>query len=475
MALLNSSFLNTAATASRRDRGGDGSYSSSAMKDRSLTTRRSVLVVLMATCRFRDTFSAIIESAIAISGATFLSLLLYFSFSSSSLLSPCPGCDRFSGSLTTLRNIAVGTVAATPPEPELELPTDISHILFGIGGSASTWDNRRHYCELWWRPNITRGFVWLDESPQKNVTWPEGSPPYRVSEDTSRFEYTCWYGQRSAIRIARIVKESFDLGLSNISRWFVMGDDDTVFFTENLVTVLSKYDHNQMYYIGANSESVEQDIVHSYSMAYGGGGFAISYPLAAELVKVLDGCINRYAYMYGSDQKIHGCLTEIGVPLIKEPGFHQMDIRESAYGLLAKHPLVPLVSFHHLDYVDPLFPGMSRVGSLERLRTAYELDPDRTLQHSFCHDLARNWSVSVSWGYTVRLYPWLVIAKDLDEVPLTFKTWKSWTTEPFAFDTGPYGSNQYDRPLIYFLEGGTRESGSGHTFTNYPEARRRGR
>lgn len=112
-----------------------------------------------------------------------------------------------------------------------------------------------------------------------------------------------------------------------MSRWFVMGDDDTVFFTENLVTVLSKYDHNQMYYIGANSESVEQDVVHSYSMAYGGGGFAISYPLAAELVKVLDGCINRYASMYGSDQKIHGCLTEIGVPVTKELGFHQVKSR----------------------------------------------------------------------------------------------------------------------------------------------------
>ncbi|MCI40355.1 fringe-related family protein, partial [Trifolium medium] len=65
-----------------------------------------------------------------------------------------------------------------------------------------------------------------------------------------------------------------------------MGDDDTVFFTDNLITVLSKYDHNQMYYIGGNSESVEQDVIHFYTMAYGGGGFAISYPLAAELVKI---------------------------------------------------------------------------------------------------------------------------------------------------------------------------------------------
>lgn len=103
-----------------------------------------------------------------------------------------------------------------------------------------------------------------------------------------------------------------------------MGDDDTVFFVENLVTVLGKYDHNEMYYIGGNSESVEQDVIHSYTMAYGGGGFAISYPLAVELVRVLDGCIDRYASFYGSDQKIGGCMSEIGVPVTKEPGFHQV-------------------------------------------------------------------------------------------------------------------------------------------------------
>lgn len=95
-------------------------------------------------------------------------------------------------------------------------------------------------------------------------------------------------------------------------RWFVIGDDDTVFFTYSLLAVLAKYDHNQMYYIGGTPESVDH---------YGGGGFAVSYPLAAELV--LDGCIDRYDQLYGSDQRIQACLGEIGVPLTKELGFHQ--------------------------------------------------------------------------------------------------------------------------------------------------------
>lgn len=199
--------------------------------------------------------------------------------------------------------------------------TTISHVLFGIGGAEETWERRSNFCKLWWRPNVTRGYVWLDSEP---AYWPFSSPPYQVSEGTARFKYTSW-GSRSAIRIARIVKESFELGLEDV-RWFVMGDDDTVFFPDNLVAVLNKYDHREMYYIGSNSECVEQDEVHSYTMGYGGAGFAISYPLAAELVRILDGCINRYHDLYGSDQKVGACIAELGIPLTHEPGFHQVRI-----------------------------------------------------------------------------------------------------------------------------------------------------
>lgn len=195
-------------------------------------------------------------------------------------------------------------------------PTNISHILFGIGASVTTWNERRHYSEQWWDPNRTRGFVWFDKEPDRNIV----TLPYRVSEDWTRFKYST---SQSAVRIARIVLESFKLGVPKV-RWFVMGDDDTVFFTENLVSVLGRYDHDQMVYIGGISESVEQNIMHSYDMAFGGGGFAVSYPLAALLLEVLDGCIDRYYYFYGSDQRIWACVSELGVPLTLHRGFHQV-------------------------------------------------------------------------------------------------------------------------------------------------------
>lgn len=103
-----------------------------------------------------------------------------------------------------------------------------------------------------------------------------------------------------------------------------MGDDDTVFVADNLVRVLSKYDHNQMYYVGGSSESHLQNIYFSYNMAYGGGGFAISRPLAVALEKMQDRCIQRYPELYGSDDRIQACMAELGVPLTREQGFHQV-------------------------------------------------------------------------------------------------------------------------------------------------------
>ncbi|KAK4264300.1 hypothetical protein QN277_025499 [Acacia crassicarpa] len=110
-----------------------------------------------------------------------------------------------------------------------------------------------------------------------------------------------------------------------------MGDDDTVLVMENLVKVLRKYDHNQFYYIGS-SESQLQNIFLSYNMAYGGGGFAISYPLAVALEKMEDRCIQRYPRLYGFDDQIQACMeTELGVPLTKRISSASLPL-SSVYG-----------------------------------------------------------------------------------------------------------------------------------------------
>ncbi|KAJ0987813.1 hypothetical protein J5N97_006169 [Dioscorea zingiberensis] len=389
----------------------------------------------------RDIICRLFQVSIAVLLVFSVVFISYSAVSSTHYLWSCPDCDQYPDQpQITARSASPGPTASTEP-------TNASHIVFGIGASARTWHQRRGYNDLWWRPGETRGHVWLDEEPQG--AWPDTSPPYRVSADTSR------YGARaSASRIARIVAEAYAVGMENV-RWFVMGDDDTVFFVENLVAVLGKYDHEQMWYIGAPSESVEQNVMHSYGMAFGGGGFAISYPAAAELARVMDGCLDRYMYFYGSDQRIQACLSELGVPLTREAGFHQVDIRGDTYGMLAAHPIAPLVSLHHLNSVKPVSP--SRTTQLEALRSLMDAsrhDPARTLQQTFCYnrDQGHNWSVSVSWGYTAQLYHWVLAPHDL-EVPLrTFQTWRSYKDGPFVFNTRPYTVDKNCKPMLFFLD-----------------------
>lgn len=220
--------------------------------------------------------------------------------------------------------------------------TSLEHIVFGIASNEKAWPIRKESVRLWWRrPHETRGCVFLETKPPNITTLDDqhdasSLPPVCISEDTSRFRYTFRNGLRSAIRVARVVKETVALNHSNV-RWFVFGDDDTLFFPENLAKTLSKYDHNLWYYIGSNSESFAQNKQFSYNMAFGGGGFAISYPLAKVLAKVFDSCIDRYPHLYGSDGRIHACITELGVTLTHEPGFHQVSTLKFNLRLISDH------------------------------------------------------------------------------------------------------------------------------------------
>lgn len=231
----------------------------------------------------------------------------------------------------------ISTPPPPPPSPspnrslslseEKQEELSLKHIVFGIAGSSHLWKRRKEFVRLWWLPNLMRGHVWLEDNYKLQKGQGDDSlqlPPIMVSEDISRFRYTNPTGHPSGLRISRIVIECFRLGLPNV-RWFVLADDDTIFNSDNLVAVLSKYDPTEMVYIGTPSESHSANTYFSHSMAFGGGGIAISYPLAEALSNIHDDCIDRYPKLYGSDDRLHACITELGIPLTVEPGFHQVN------------------------------------------------------------------------------------------------------------------------------------------------------
>ncbi|KAL5552014.1 hypothetical protein UlMin_002190 [Ulmus minor] len=345
--------------------------------------------------------------------------------------------------------------------------TDLRNIVFGIAASANLWNQRKNYIKLWYKPKAMRGVVWLDDVVETQIGDEGLLPPVKISSDTSRFPYTNKQGHRSAIRISRIVSETLRLGLKDV-RWFVMGDDDTVFVTENLVRVLRKYDHNQYYYIGSSSESHIQNIFFSYGMAYGGGGFAISYPLAKALSKMQDRCIQRYPGLYGSDDRIQACMAELGVPVTKELGFHQYDVYGNLFGLLAAHPVTPMVSLHHLDIVEPIFPNVTRVQALQRLNIPIKLDSAAILQQSICYDKSKSWTISVSWGFAVQIFRGVFSPREIEMPSRTFLNWyRRADYTAYAFNTRPVSRNPCQKPFVFYMSKAKLDRSTNQTITEY--------
>uniref|UniRef100_A0A5B7BY65 Transferring glycosyl group transferase n=1 Tax=Davidia involucrata TaxID=16924 RepID=A0A5B7BY65_DAVIN len=361
-------------------------------------------------------------------------------------------------------------VHTSPTTTTVTTPTTLRHLLFSIASSSKSFPNRKPYLRLWCNPNSTRAFVFLDR-PAPNPSPSDATtltlPPILVSANTSKFPYTFPRGSRSAVRIARIVKEAVDRNESNV-RWFIFGDDDTVFFTDNLVKTLSKYDHDRWYYVGSYSESYDQTQSYSFDMAFGGGGFAISHSLAKVLAGVLDSCLMRYSYLFGSDARVFSCLAELGVGLTHELGFHQVDLRGDLFGMLSAHPLSPLVSLHHLGLVEPIFPNTTRIQALEHLFKAVNVDPARILQQTVCYDRSKSLTVSVAWGYAVQVFEGNHLLPELLSWQRTFRPWrrtKDILLSLYMFNTREYPKDPCKRAVVFFLE--SVVSDVNRVWTNY--------
>ncbi|KAL8258756.1 hypothetical protein R6Q59_026709 [Mikania micrantha] len=334
-------------------------------------------------------------------------------------------------------------------------PTNISHIVFSIASVVKTWHTRKHYVESWWHQNVTRGFLCLDQAPIQYLPWPPTSPRVLVSSDAmSQKEITY------AIRIAKVIKETFDAENKGV-RWYVMADDDTVFFVENLVEILKKYDHNGYYYVGMNAESIISNAQFSFEMGFGGAGFAFSYSLANLLVKNLDLCLMRYQGFHTSDHILESCLADLGVSLTQVKGFHQIDLRGDISGLLSAHPHSPVVSLHHLDFVKPLFPALNRHQSLNHLMTSAKADQSRLFQQSICYNHPKNWSFSLSWGYSVHIYEKFIVPSLL-QVPIqTFTEWRRGAKPALMLNTRNLSKDSCSIPHYFYFDSVVESGGGG--------------
>ncbi|CAK9142713.1 unnamed protein product, partial [Ilex paraguariensis] len=131
-----------------------------------------------------------------------------------------------------------------------------------------------------------------------------------------------------------------------------------------------------------------------------------------------------------------------------------MDIRGNMFGLLIAHPLTPLVSLHHLDVTDPIFPNMTTIKALEHLVEASKFDPHRILQQTVCYDRWFSWTISVSWGYAVQVFEHNVFLPEAVRAEETFRPWKKGNAIDtlLNLNTRRQHPDPCRRPAVFFLD-----------------------
>ncbi|KAL7596730.1 hypothetical protein Lser_V15G29912 [Lactuca serriola] len=378
----------------------------------------------------------------------------------------------FSNQPTSLRSnfFHVTTRQSSVPQDT----TNVSHLVFGLLGSVKTWHYRKPFIESWWRPNITRGYVYLDRAPTDDLLpWVGNYPPFRISDDNTKLLEESKHVSALMVRMVHAVIEVFREEREGV-RWYIMGDDDSIFFVDNLVDELSKYDHTKYIYIGAHSECVLSNQFFSYDMGFGGAGLIMSYPLVKMVQKNIEDCFKRYPYLRSADLILMICVNDFGVSLTVHQGLHQMDLRGDASGFLSAHPKAPLLSLHHLEHVDPIFRSMDRFESLKHLMKAADVDQPRLLQQTICHSRQLNWSFSISWGYSVHIYE-NIASRSILKTPLeTFRPWGNWKPPLYIFNTRPVLS--YDpcaTPHVFTFQSIKKNNGI-EVITNYSRMASRG-
>ncbi|CAA0805811.1 Protein of unknown function (DUF604 [Striga hermonthica] len=367
--------------------------------------------------------------------------------------------------------------SATPsPSSPAATRTNLTHIAFGLMGSVPTWPHRRAYLESWWRPNVTRGYVYLDRPPPPNLLpWPPTAPPYRVVDNLTDYYRRARPKKPLMPRMVHGILELFREEHDNV-RWVVMGDDDSIFFVDNIADVLAEYDHTKYYYLGWHSETVISNHWFSFDQAFGGGGIVMSYPLAEALARDMDGCLVRYANSSSADLITMTCIADIGVNLTPHKGIHQVDLHGDFSGYLSAHPKVPLMTFHHFDAMDPIFPNMNRFQSTRHLMTAADADQSRLLQQTICYHRQLNWSFSVSWGYSAQIYETLFPRSYLQLPIETFHPWAKGNPKPpfYMFNTRPRANDSCLTPHWFFLDSVYKNVRGDEIVTSYVRAWHRG-
>ncbi|KAJ3111600.1 hypothetical protein HDU96_005532 [Phlyctochytrium bullatum] len=132
--------------------------------------------------------------------------------------------------------------------------------------------------------------------------------------------------------------------------WYVMIDDDTYVFFDNLIEYLRDRDPEVPFYTGSANVFVGCDDVEKFGdgplFAHGGSGIVMSRGAMKKMGGIMEQCIKKYKDCWAGDVRVALCLRDAGV-LITPGDFFEKEPPNDEYQF-PKDPCTRPNTFHHL-------------------------------------------------------------------------------------------------------------------------------
>ncbi|ORZ41091.1 hypothetical protein BCR44DRAFT_51938 [Catenaria anguillulae PL171] len=302
-------------------------------------------------------------------------------------------------------------------------PLDLSHLQFGVSGNAKAFDRIALASQTWGRnPNVQWTVFWTEADDPNGMHGDHsylldgfkaltGRYPVVMRGDPAHPDRTMnrkWFKMLSFL-YERSPKET---------KWFVMGDDDTVWFPRVLLASLQALPVDPLkesLYLGDLSEAHKAVKTFGKTMAFGGGGAVISRALAQRIHLRHRWCLDELPDHHG-DGLLRTCIEKVtamdgqgNVTLTRMPIFNQIDLKpwlnDGRLYLTSRLSRAAPASLHHPDSLPSLMAD-----SPNKLLALYNLwhilanvPVELMFRRFFIHIESRGTAV-VTFGLHVRIY-----------------------------------------------------------------------
>lgn len=205
--------------------------------------------------------------------------------------------------------------------------------------------------------------------------------------------------------------------------WLAMGDDDTIWFIENLFFLINQFNSSNLIYLGNISDNNSSIQRHGKYYAYGGAGILLSKSLVSLLANYSDVCYKKYSFSFGGDEILGKCIRRmLKVNLTLDEHLHQMDHIGDIYGLL-QSGYNHLITLHHMFTLWEPFPEehlSHEYDILENIYRSYRIFRDDFLKRYFRINYRTNQTLLLTNGYSFTIFNEILSEKQLNQVELTW-------------------------------------------------------